>query len=91
MPRISTTVDGDLDQRLRSEAQRRRITRARLLREAAVYYVGVGDGSAELEALRTVVAAQAERLERLERQIGAPSTRGGHSPLSPRGSRASGV
>lgn len=70
MPRISTTVDRDLDHRLRAEASRRRISRARLLREAALYYLGLADGAAELEALRSAVAAQAERLERLERQLG---------------------
>lgn len=78
MPRISTTVDDDLDRRLRAEARRRRITRARLLREAAVYYLGVSDGTTELEALRIAVAAQAERLERLERQLGGALPRGKH-------------
>lgn len=77
MPRISTTVDGELDRRLRAEAERRRIPRARLLREAALYYLGVADGAGELETLRVTVAAQAERLQRLERQLGAHPRRSG--------------
>ncbi|MDO8209279.1 hypothetical protein [Conexibacter sp. CPCC 206217] len=71
MPRISTTVDGDLDRRLRAEARRRRITRARLLREASLHYLGVSEGAQGLAELRAVVASQAARLERLERQLGA--------------------
>ncbi|MDO8187227.1 hypothetical protein Q5424_09305 [Conexibacter sp. JD483] len=72
MPRIATTVDEDLERRLRAEARQRRITRARLLREAAIHYLGVSEGARELEQLRTVVAEQQRRLERLERRLGGP-------------------
>ncbi|MDW5597646.1 hypothetical protein VSS74_25065 [Conexibacter stalactiti] len=71
MPRISTTVDRELDRRLRAEARHRRITRARLLREAAIHYLGASEGTHALAELRAVVAEQEARLERLERQLAA--------------------
>lgn len=82
MPRISTTVDRDLDRRLRAEARHRRITRARLLREAAIHYLGVSEGTHALAELRAVVAEQEARLERLERQLAAAALRPPPRPVA---------
>lgn len=70
MPRIATTVDRDLDRRLRTEARQRGITRARLLREAAIHYLGVSEGASGLAELRRKVAEQEARIAWLERQAG---------------------
>lgn len=70
MPRIATTVDRDLDRRLRAEARQRGITRARLLREAAIHYLGVSEGAHGLSELRRRVAEQEARIAWLERQAG---------------------
>ncbi len=75
MPRIATTVDEDLERLLSAEAHRRRITRARLLREAAIHYLGAGDRGHELEELRSAVAEQQRRIERLERRLGPAAHR----------------
>jgi hypothetical protein len=77
MPRIATTVDGDLERRLRAEASHRGITRARLLREAAIHYLGVSDGAHGLTELQALVTEQEKRLKRLEHQLAAllPPTR----------------
>ncbi|ADB50178.1 hypothetical protein [Conexibacter woesei] len=71
MPRICTTVDGELARRLQAEARHRRITRARLLREAAIYYLGAAEAARALADLRAQLDEQAARLERLERQHGS--------------------
>lgn len=78
MPRITTTVDRDLDRRLRAEARQRGITRARLLREAAIHYLGVSEGAEGLAELRAVVTEQERRLARLERQVALATLRPVH-------------
>lgn len=88
MPRICTTVDADVDERLRAEAHRRRITRARLLREAALHYLGTSEALATVQELRAEVQAQALRIERLERELAGPLEGGSRDDLPSLGGRA---
>lgn len=61
MPRVHTTVDRELLARLDARAEARRITRARLLREAIVFADGMGAAAgADLGTLRQLLDEQAK-------------------------------
>lgn len=66
MRRVHTTIDDETLARLDARADARGISRARLLREAAIYADGLGAGSALEERLDRIE----RRLEQIERQTG---------------------